>query len=178
MAKKKNLQHVDPGLVYWDKNGVMHRYESKYVNSLEVERAKTPVVKPQITVIQNTEHRYKSKNKRVLLLFWRHFKAARTVEMRIQLLRELAEVVRYKPVPKTLDLHRRKFDKKKHRLARLTGKDCAVCMSPANVRHHIVQLQNGGINHRKNLVLLCNRCHAEVHPWLKSALHSEELTRP
>lgn len=34
------------------------------------------------------------------------------------------------------------------------------------VRHHIVALKNYGSNRRINLVTLCSRCHAYLHPWL------------
>lgn len=44
---------------------------------------------------------------------------------------------------------------------------CFVCGDPASCRHHIIQLQHGGINHRLNLVSLCDPCHAEIHPWLR-----------
>lgn len=43
---------------------------------------------------------------------------------------------------------------------------CFVCSGPASARHHIVQLQNGGINSKKNIVSLCATCHAKIHPWL------------
>lgn len=44
--------------------------------------------------------------------------------------------------------------------------NCFVCEQPATARHHIVQLQHGGINSKKNLVSLCDACHADIHPWL------------
>lgn len=43
---------------------------------------------------------------------------------------------------------------------------CFVCEGWATARHHIIQLQNGGINSRKNLVSLCDGCHAKIHHWL------------
>lgn len=50
---------------------------------------------------------------------------------------------------------------------------CFVCQDLASVRHHVIQLQHGGLTVPKNLVPLCNYCHAEIHPWLK-----EERTYP
>lgn len=47
----------------------------------------------------------------------------------------------------------------------LNGRKCAVCKELATARHHIFQLQNGGRNHRKNLMALCDTCHTEIHPW-------------
>jgi hypothetical protein len=44
---------------------------------------------------------------------------------------------------------------------------CFVCGIGATARHHIVQLKNGGINSKKNIVSLCHQCHSTIHPWLK-----------
>lgn len=55
---------------------------------------------------------------------------------------------------------------------------CWVCLAPASCRHHIVQLQNGGINSRKNVVSLCDPCHAEIHPWLKEGGHRPSTPQP
>lgn len=46
---------------------------------------------------------------------------------------------------------------------------CFVCRSPAQSRHHIILLKNGGRNVKKNIVGLCRPCHAEIHPWLKNS---------
>lgn len=46
---------------------------------------------------------------------------------------------------------------------------CFCCGYRATARHHIIQLQNGGINSRMNLVSLCDSCHTEIHPWLATA---------
>jgi 5-methylcytosine-specific restriction endonuclease McrA len=35
------------------------------------------------------------------------------------------------------------------------------------VRHHVIQLQNGGTNDHLNTVKICKPCHAEIHPWLE-----------
>lgn len=32
--------------------------------------------------------------------------------------------------------------------------------------HHIIQLQHGGTNARKNTVAICEECHAHIHPHL------------
>lgn len=66
-----------------------------------------------------------------------------------------------------IEVRREKFNNAKHKLHpwRRFGK-CFVCEKPATARHHIVQLQSGGINSKKNIVSLCDECHAEIHPWL------------
>jgi 5-methylcytosine-specific restriction endonuclease McrA len=39
----------------------------------------------------------------------------------------------------------------------------------ADVRHHIIQIQNGGNNRWQNIIALCNDCHAVIHPWLRKS---------
>ncbi len=44
---------------------------------------------------------------------------------------------------------------------------CKVCeTNDSYLRHHIIQLQHGGNNGRKNRIALCEVCHNEIHPWL------------
>ena len=43
---------------------------------------------------------------------------------------------------------------------------CLVCGGDAECRHHIIQIQNGGHNGKKNLAPLCNLCHGKIHPWM------------
>lgn len=63
---------------------------------------------------------------------------------------------------------RNDFHSIKKTRCRIFGKLCEICQRAlAAARHHIVQLQNGGPNHRINMVGLCDDCHAEIHPWLK-----------
>lgn len=35
------------------------------------------------------------------------------------------------------------------------------------VRHHVIQLQNGGTNWHLNTEKICRPCHAAIHPWLQ-----------
>jgi len=60
---------------------------------------------------------------------------------------------------------RRIYDKWKYDVT--MDPDCFVCSDPAEIRHHVVWLKNGGSNSKQNLVSLCNDCHGEIHPWLK-----------
>ena len=54
---------------------------------------------------------------------------------------------------------------------RMTRYDtCFVCGERAQVRHHIIWLKHGGHNWRSNIVFICRKCHAEVHPWLRETL--------
>jgi hypothetical protein len=73
------------------------------------------------------------------------------------------------PYKKQLPLTERRadFDTRKQKLCRQKiGSPCFACSEPGFSRHHIIQLQNGGINSRRNLVILCDSCHATIHPWL------------
>lgn len=40
---------------------------------------------------------------------------------------------------------------------------CAICGAPAREVHHIRPKHLNGKNHPRNLILLCNECHDEVH---------------
>lgn len=55
------------------------------------------------------------------------------------------------------------------------GKKCFACPRPARVRHHVIQLQNGGDNSKENRVSLCEECHSEIHPWLKEAIAGDSV---
>lgn len=66
---------------------------------------------------------------------------------------------------------RRIWNKRKDDLKKYTGfKFCFACKGTAQCRHHIIWIKNGGRNIKKNIVPLCNNCHAEIHPWLKQSL--------
>lgn len=45
---------------------------------------------------------------------------------------------------------------------------CWVCRARnAQHRHHVVLLKNGGsVASKSNIVLLCESCHADIHPWM------------
>lgn len=50
------------------------------------------------------------------------------------------------------------------------GEKRCFCCRTADRRlyfHHVVEVQNGGSNARRNLVPLCFKCHQALHPWLK-----------
>ena len=105
------------------------------------------------------------KHRRIVRTFRAAFKTAMTSTEKVALLREIAQITYYKAKPNTISNHRRKFEKVKWKV-NIVGK-CAVCRAQADVRHHLIQIKNGGQNKPFNIMLLCNGCHAEVHPWLK-----------
>lgn len=45
---------------------------------------------------------------------------------------------------------------------------CFVCTvtDMRTYRHHVIQVQHGGSNSRRNVVTLCHACHKKIHPWL------------
>jgi hypothetical protein len=109
----------------------------------------------------------------VLTRFWSRFGDRRKSGVgfeqvdKLRALRELSFVVIPYKAQKILPKRRKQFDESKLKLHpfRRFG-ICFVCGQPANDRHHIIQLQNGGINSKKNLVSLCCGCHGKIHPWM------------
>ncbi len=111
----------------------------------------------------------RSKNRRSQYLDLEAFRkasASATPEEKLRLLREMAEKQYGQVDGKQLERRRCAFDKRKGRLLRLYGLCCFVCGGQAYDRHHVIQLQNNGMNERANLVGLCEGCHARIHPWL------------
>ena len=47
---------------------------------------------------------------------------------------------------------------------------CAICGKPAREVHHIRPKHLGGKNHPRNLILLCDDCHDEVHRRIDSGI--------
>jgi 5-methylcytosine-specific restriction endonuclease McrA len=69
---------------------------------------------------------------------------------------------------KTRQQKRTSFDKTKYMKHSLAKEPlCFICTDKANVRHHLISLRNGGQNTGRNLISLCNPCHAKIHPWLR-----------
>lgn len=114
--------------------------------------------------------------KQTLLSFWSKFGGRKSngigypQEDKLQALIALSELKIPYQIQKPIQERRKDFDKAKKKLHpwRRFG-DCFVCANPATTRHHIIQIQNGGINSKKNLVSLCDECHAKIHPWLITA---------
>lgn len=66
---------------------------------------------------------------------------------------------------KTLRIMRGGFDHNKFKHLPIgTHTKCYCCGLPAEIRHHVHPLSQGGTNHRWNIVPLCNACHYKVHP--------------
>lgn len=93
--------------------------------------------------------------------FWDRFE--KEPEHRLKFLKEMAELDLGKRPRKQIRLVRKQFRKRHIYL----GGKCATCPNLATVRHHIIQLQYGGRNRRYNIILICDDCHAIIHPWLQ-----------
>lgn len=54
---------------------------------------------------------------------------------------------------------------------RIRAVECFGCRGAGRLfhRHHVIQVQHGGSNYIRNMVALCEACHADVHPWLPKA---------
>jgi 5-methylcytosine-specific restriction endonuclease McrA len=107
--------------------------------------------------------------------FWNNFGGHKThypkksQSFRLRILQEYAEIkIPFKNQMSIAERRERFNAVKRERHSLGTHKNCWICNGKADVRHHIIQLKNGGINSSRNLVSLCNPCHADVHPHLKA----------
>ena len=90
-------------------------------------------------------------------------------QSKLAAIKEMAELKIPFKHQRPVELRRVEFDKNKAKLCRhKLGSPCFVCSCPSTDRHHIIQMQNGGINSRRNLIALCRKCHSQIHPWMKS----------
>lgn len=88
-------------------------------------------------------------------------------EKTLQALRDYSDLVLTERTPDQARKNRHRFNAvKQRRKKRHPGSKCFACGRPAQIRHHILQNHHGGGNAKKNLVWLCQDCHAHVHPWL------------
>jgi hypothetical protein len=152
--------------------------DEKENRSLDPNIEKRNIVLEIQSLLEDEKLKYKSSRKQInaiLKIFWHyfgwyHYKGIRfDREKRIKALQYLASLnfdSKY-----SLYYRRKVFEDKKQKRYKKTlinYPECFGCLKKPNVRHHMIQLQNGGNNIRKNIVSLCNSCHAEIHPWLKN----------
>ena len=111
-------------------------------------------------------------HKQWLNFFWSKFGGKKidisnNYSAKISLLIFMSKIVINYKKQQTLEERRQKFNNIKYSRHSLTShKKCFACPNLANVRHHIILLNNGGINSKRNLVSLCNECHKKIHNWL------------
>lgn len=112
-----------------------------------------------------------SKYKARLDLFWSQTPSS--PQARHKKLRDIAKFVSNKATARDLYVKRRSFESKKYGLLKLDK--CYVCKEKAVHRHHLIQLQYGGTNIKKNLVGLCELCHTTIHPFMLEVQEAMEL---
>ena len=124
--------------------------------------------------------------KALLLQFWKRFggKPNRAsvynypIQEKLQVLVEYSRMIMPYDCQIPLKVRRERFNKNKHLMHpfRKFGR-CFACGLRATDRHHIIQLQNGGINSKKNLVSLCKECHEIIHPEMTDRSKPQPQTR-
>jgi len=97
--------------------------------------------------------------------FWKNYES-QTNEERLAALRNYADC-KERITPKRLRKMRKRYDRHKNSLLNIPNCECGTCESLAHVRHHIIPLYAGGPNNPLNLILICNNCHAKIHPWMR-----------
>ena len=83
---------------------------------------------------------------------------------RVGALKRFAEIALVRPADWSFAAVRAEADK----IRVVHGQGCFGCRKSARgyQRHHVIQIQHGGSNYLRNIVVLCDDCHAAVHPWL------------
>jgi hypothetical protein len=93
--------------------------------------------------------------------------AAQVISDRMFLLKAAAEMIAETYSYVALKARRYQFNRIKNEKFPLVGLCWACGVNSPTERHHILTLGNGGpITRPRNIVLLCGKCHEEVHPWM------------
>ncbi len=112
-------------------------------------------------------------HQRHLKVFWNAFGGKRVSGVgisrafKISILKKYSDIKLFRRNKQSLKRKREKFDEIKDEKFKSKNKICFICGHKPNVRHHIIQIQYGGINTKQNIIYLCYGCHAEIHDWLK-----------
>lgn len=91
-----------------------------------------------------------------------------SIDERIFVLRRYAEIVLFKMYGKSL----KKAKKQRTKPVFHKKNTCECCGENIDdtVKHRIIPLRHGGINHRKNIIELCRECQYEINTWM----HNED----
>lgn len=97
------------------------------------------------------------------------YRSPKSKQQTLDRLKDMGDMIvfRNNDTPKN-KIARKKFDwVKAARHSLKSHRMCFACGAKADVRHHIIWLKHGGLNSKRNLISLCNPCHAYIHPWLQ-----------
>jgi HNH endonuclease len=101
-----------------------------------------------------------------LKLFWKEFGKINYKHEKLDLLTKYSEKVYRFKSRESIEVRRFKFEKMR-RFKRFFKYPCRVCNGFPVIRHHIICLKNGGGNSKKNIISICEECHAWIHKdWM------------
>ena len=115
--------------------------------------------------------RQSSRSHATLGKFWLRATECYEPDARLDLLREMAEVVIEDVGAWELEVRRRDYLRDYRGFP--LSKRCFVCAERAAQQHHVILLSLGGENSYLNLVPICKSCHEDVHPWMRNAAEAE-----
>lgn len=99
---------------------------------------------------------FKKELEQYLRIFWKWF---RNNKNKIVLLKQFSNIkLNYIP---DIVFVRNEFNKSNRK--KWTNAQCYVCGKKPTIAHHIIQIQNGGLNIKLNIIRLCRNCHSEIH---------------
>lgn len=124
-----------------------------------------PATYPVTHHTRNKNNPKKPKAKFFIRRFWNQYQHLSGYDKRIELLKKYAEIVVFKR-------NRWELKQKREEFLRIRAfneffkKACSACGNEKVIRHHVIQLQNGGTNSFENIIPVCERCHSDIHPHL------------
>lgn len=142
---------------------------------LEEERGRKKIVPQKAPMVEFSPKQalerggHRGDLRQLLRKFWEGWEAIPSDELKLAALIALASKFKRRIRPRKLKKVRAKYNRHKFSLLNVPDCKCATCDNPATVRHHIIPLNVGGINSPLNLILICDSCHEEIHPWMRAA---------
>lgn len=99
--------------------------------------------------------------------FWREFDFYVGKNNRLDVLKKYG-LIGHKKYKRT-EQEREEFERVRNSIDFKKYGTCKSCgFNGKTIVHHIIMLKSRGLNVGKNLIEICNRCHSEIHPWLKN----------
>lgn len=149
----------------WPSDGVK-KNKKKNKNKQKKRQRRARILAKQI--LQPELQRCAKRCEEYLPEFWRKFGSA-TCEERMVLLKQAANPPWVRVSHAASRQLRKQFVNMGWKYLHLSiAETCATCNNPPQERHHVIPVCFGGIATALNLILICNACHDEIHPWMKS----------